>query len=101
MKCSRISLRSESPSTVEDIEVLALGARIIIRIQTSLPFAAAIRVEVVTMPAWPWGPLAATVVTSVTAIELRDAEAGRALRGIGALAATMLARSSGAEAAGA
>jgi hypothetical protein len=37
---------SLSPSTVEDIDVLALGARIMTRIQTSLLLAAAIRVEV-------------------------------------------------------
>ena len=37
---------SLSPSTVEDIEVLALGARIMTRIQMSLLLPAAIRVEV-------------------------------------------------------
>ena len=47
-KWARITVMSESPSTVADIEVLALGARIIIRIQTSLPLAAAIRVAVAT-----------------------------------------------------
>ena len=42
---------SASPSTVADIEVLALGARIMARIQISLPLAAAIRVEVeITLP---------------------------------------------------
>jgi hypothetical protein len=39
---------SASPSTVADIDVLALGARIMARIQMSLPLEAAIRVEVAT-----------------------------------------------------
>src|SRR5258708_4899917 len=47
-KCTRIKVMSVSPSTVADIDVLALGARIIIRIQTSLLRAAAIRVDVAT-----------------------------------------------------
>src|SRR5258705_4027134 len=47
-KCARMMVMSASPSTVADIEVLALGARIMARIQISLPLAAAIRVEVET-----------------------------------------------------
>ena len=87
-----------------DIDVLALGANIITRIQTSPPLAAS-RVEVAITLAWPCtlpcAPLVTTVVTSLTAIELRDGAAGRALRGIGAEAATMLERSTEETAAGA
>src|SRR3954453_4560647 len=100
-KWERIRVMSASPSTVTDIDVLALGASIITRIQTSLPLPAASRAEVATMPVWPCASLAMTLVTSLTAIELREAVAGRALRGIGAEAATMLARSTGGAAAGA
>ena len=79
--------------------MLALGARIIARIQTSLLLVAdASRVEVATMPC---EPLATTVVMLLTAIGLRAAEAGRTIRGIGALAATTLGRSAGGAAAGA
>jgi len=49
-KCIRIKVMSLSPSTVVDIDVLALGARIMARIQTLLPVAAAIRVDVATTP---------------------------------------------------
>jgi hypothetical protein len=48
-KCARIRVMSVSPRTVADIDVLALGARIIMRIQVSLLFEAAIRVEVAIM----------------------------------------------------
>src|SRR5579863_10432497 len=85
MKCALIRVISVSPSTVVDIEVLALGASIMTRIQASLALEAAIRVEVATTPPWPCVPLAITLVKLVTAIELWFAEAGRALRGIGAL----------------
>src|SRR5271169_1202230 len=100
-KWALIKVRSASPSVVTDIDVLALGASIMTRIQASLVLEAAIRLEVATKPLWPCAPLATTVVTSVTAIELRDVDAGRALRGIGALAATTFARSTGEAASGA
>src|ERR1700682_2307613 len=48
-KCSRNKVMSASPSTVADIEVLALGARIIMRIQASLLLEAASRVDVATV----------------------------------------------------
>src|SRR5215207_2362559 len=96
---------SASPSTVTDIDVLALGASIITRIQTSLALAAPSRVEVAITLAWPctlpWAPLATTVVTTLAAIDLRAGPAGRALRGIGAEAATTLERSTGVAATGA
>src|SRR5689334_13967665 len=99
-KCCRIKVRSASPNTVTDIDVLALGASMITRSQSSLsPLEAARRAELAIMP--PWLLLAITVVTSLTAMELRDGVDGRALRGIGALAATMLERSTGETAAGA
>src|SRR5689334_15958087 len=99
-KCWRIRVRSASPNTVTDIDMLALGASMITRSQSSLsPLEAARRAELAIMPPWPL--LAITVVTSLTAIELRDGADGRALRGIGALAATMLERSTGETAAGA
>ena len=41
---------SVSPITVADIDVLALGASIMTRIQTSLALEAASRVDVATMP---------------------------------------------------
>src|SRR3984957_517351 len=100
-KCSRIKVRSASPSTVEDIDVLALGARIMTRIQTSLPLAAAIRVELVIGLLWSCGPLAATESMDVEGAELRATGAGRMLRGIGALAVTTAGRSTGCVAAGA
>src|SRR6202046_2590510 len=103
MKCARIEVRSVSPITVEDIAVVALGARIMARIQISVSVAleTAIRADVeITLPC-PCDPLATTVVTSVTAMELRETDAGRTLRGIGAVAATMLERSSGELASGA
>src|SRR4029450_4894138 len=91
-KCCRIKVRSASPNTVTDIELLALGASIITRSQSSLsPLEAARRAELATMQPWPLSAI--TVVTSLTAIELRDGVDGRPLRGIGALAATTLARS--------
>ena len=46
-KCIRIKVMSLSPSTVVDSDALALGARIMARIQTALSVAAAIRVDVV------------------------------------------------------
>jgi len=68
------------------------------RIQLPSVLAAEIRVEVAMTPAWPCGapcgPLAATVLISVAAVRLREA-ASRVPRGIGALAATILARSEG------
>src|SRR6202453_352369 len=102
-KCSRIKVRSASPITVEDIDVVALGARIMARIQISVLVAldAVIRADVVITLPCPCGPLATTEVTSVTAIELRETDAGRTLRGIGAVAATMFERSSGELASGA
>ena len=100
-KCARISVMSVSPRTVADIDMLALGARIIMRIQTSLLLEAAIRVEVATTLPGPCGPLATTWSIVMTAVELRGAEVGRTLRGIGALAATILPRSTGDEDAGA
>ena len=97
-KCARIKVMSASPSTVVDIEVLALGARIMARIQTSLLWEVAIRVDVATtLPSPcdpPCNPLATTVVTSVMVIELW-ADAGRALGGSGALAVTIFERSTG------
>src|SRR5712664_85665 len=47
-KCARIRVMSVSPSTVVDIDALALGARIMTRIQTSLAEAAEIRADVAT-----------------------------------------------------
>src|SRR3954451_12960660 len=98
-KWLRICVRSVSPSTVVDIALLALGASITTRIQTSLPLAAERRFEVeITLP-WSCDPLATTVLVSVAAAaELRT---GLTLRGIGADAATTLERSAGAVAAGA
>ena len=62
------------------------------------------RVEFVTATAyapWPCDALATTVVTLVTAIGLRATDAGRMLRGMGALAATIFGRSTGDDGAGA
>src|SRR6185295_12804875 len=101
-KKPRISVRSESPNTVTDIEVEALGASIITRIQTSFaPLKVASRVEVAMTLPLSCVPLATTVVTSLRAIEFFGGVAGRTLRGIGADAATMLERSTGVAAAGA
>src|SRR6476620_10698135 len=100
-KCARIRVMSVSPSTVADIDMLALGARIIMRSQTSLLLEAAIRVDVATMLAGPCGPLVTTWSTPVAAAGLREADAGRTLRGIGALAATILLWSTGEADAGA
>src|SRR5258708_37385590 len=47
-KCARINVMSVTPSTDAVIDLLALGDRIIIRIQTSLLREAAIRVDVAT-----------------------------------------------------
>ena len=47
-KCARIKVMSVSPSTVADIDVVALGARIMTRIQASLLSEAASRVDVAT-----------------------------------------------------
>src|SRR5450432_555957 len=91
-KNARIWVRSASPSIVTDIDVLALGASSMTRIQLSSVLAAEIRVDVAIMPVWPCCPLGATVLISVAAARLREA-AGRTPRGIGALAATTLARS--------
>src|ERR1700704_5249909 len=44
-KCARMTARSISPSTVVDIDVLALGASIMTRTQVSLPLKDASRVE--------------------------------------------------------
>ena len=102
-KCTRIDGISGSPNTDDDIDVLALGARIMARIQISVLAAleAAMRADVETALPCPCDPLAITEVTSVTAIELRETDAGRPLWGIGAVAATMFERSSGELAAGA
>ena len=82
--------------------MLALGASIITRIQRSLPLEAASRVEVVTTLPWPCAPLATTVVDRRWRPRIRGiAMPGGRCAGIGALAATMLARSTGEEAAGA
>src|SRR6202051_5041876 len=81
-KCALIKLISASPSTVADIDVLALGASIMTRIQASFALDAAIRVEVATTLPGPWGPLAATVSIVVAAARLRGADAGRKLWGI-------------------
>src|SRR5262249_36024117 len=100
MKWCRIRVRSASPNTVTDIDLLALGASIITRIQTSLlPFAAR-RAEGAIKSPRPL--LAIPAGTALTASEmLRHGVDGRVLRGIGALAATTLARSTGGAAAGA
>src|SRR6201994_1979881 len=91
---------SVSPSTVVNIEPLALGASINTRSQMSLPLPALIRVEVATTPTWPCAPLVATELISLaTAAALRGA--GRGLRITGTLAATKLARSTGELAGGA
>ncbi len=95
-KKPRIWVMSTSPSVVTAI-MLALGASIMMRIQVSSPLAADRRLDV-KMPA-PCGLLAAMVLISVAAAALRGA--GRMLRGIGALAATILLRSTGEDAAGA
>src|SRR3984957_12590509 len=89
-KCALIKLISASPSTVADIDVLALGASIMTRIQASLALEAAIRVDVDTTLPWPWEPLATTWSIVVEAAALRT---GRALWGTGALAATIFERS--------
>src|SRR5512134_4028968 len=100
-KYARIWVISVSPSTVVDMALLALGASITTRIQISLPRAAARRVAVATTASWPWappcGPLATTVLISVAAV--LSLRAGRTERGTGAAATTMLARSTGEEAA--
>ena len=95
----RIWVRSASPSIVTDIEVLTLGASSKTRSQVPSPLAAEIRAEVEIKPASPCTPLVATELISVAAATLRYA-AGRAPRGIGALAATTLARSRSTEAEG-
>ena len=97
MKCARIRVMSVSPSTVADIDVLALGARIMTRIQTSLVVAAAIRADVATTLPGPCDPLATTWSIVVAATALRGPDAGRALRGMGAVAATIFERSTGEE----
>src|SRR5258708_34253334 len=71
------------------------------RIQTLLPRVAAIRVDVAITLAWPCGPLATTWSIEAAAIGLRAADAGRMLRGRGAVAPTILPRSTGGEGAGA
>ncbi len=83
---------SVSPSTVVSMPLLALGASITTRIQMSLPLAAEIRADVVITP-WPGPPLGTTVLISV--LDAAALRVGRTLRGIGADAATMLARSTG------
>src|SRR5207247_7701357 len=100
-KCMRIRVISVSPSTVADIDMLALGARIIMRIQASLRLDAAMRVDVATTLSGPCGPLATTWSTVPAAAGMRGADGGRTLRGIGALAATILPRSTGDKDAGA
>src|SRR5258707_1297043 len=82
-KCARIKVMSVSPRTVTDIDMLALGARIIMRIQASLLLEAAIRVDVATTLSGPCGPLATTWSTVATAAGFREPDAGRTLRGIG------------------
>src|SRR3954469_10088862 len=96
-KYERIRVRSASPMAKTDIPVLARHERIIARIQTSLLFAAEVnRAEVATIPCAPFGT---TVVILFTAIGLAAGEAGRTMRGIGALAVTAWGR--GGSAAGA
>src|ERR1700744_3481087 len=97
-KNARIALMSLSPITVTDIAPLALGASIMMRIQMSLLFPADRRVAVVTASPLPTTPLVAIVLISVAAAALRR---GRALRGIGADAATILEWSTGELAGGA
>ena len=80
-----------------DIARLALGDSITILSQMLSPLAAESRVAVAIMPSVL---LLTTVLISVAGAELRAADAGRTPRGIGAEAATTLARSTG-EAAGA
>src|ERR1700730_3823015 len=91
-KCIRIKVMSVSPSTVVGSDALAAGARIMTRIQTALPVAAAIRVDVVITLSRPCGPLATTWSIVVAAIGLRAANAVRPLRGRGAVAATIFER---------
>ena len=97
-KCALIKLISASPMTVADIDVLALGASIMTRIQASLALEAAIRVDVDTTPPWPWEPLATTWSIVMEAVALRT---GRGPWGMGALAATTFERSAGEGEAGA
>ena len=54
-KKARIWVRSASPSIVTDIDVLALGASSMMRIQLPSVLAAEIRVEVAMTPAWLCG----------------------------------------------
>lgn len=89
---------SSSPISVTDIARLALGDSITILSQMLSPLAAESRVAVATMPSMR---LPTTVLISVAGATLRDAAAGRAERGIGAEAATTLARSTGEADAGA
>ena len=101
-KCSRIKVKSVSPSTVEDIDVLALGARIMTRIQTSLPLAAAIRVDIDNRAALILRSLGGDRVDGRGGqLNYAATGAGRMLRGIGALAVTTAGRSTGWVAAGA
>ena len=71
MKCMRIKLMSALPSTVAFMDVLALGASIMTRIQTSLPREAASRAEVATGLPWDCGPLATTLSIVLAAAGLR------------------------------
>src|SRR5262245_10013276 len=98
-KWLRIWVISVSPSTVVDMALLALGASIITRIQILLFWAAARRAEFATTGSWPCVPLATTVLISVAAAPAL--RVGREGRGIAAVAATMLLRSTGEAAAGA
>src|SRR3954468_18911821 len=101
-KNERIMVRSVSPICVTDIEDDTLGVSNTMRSQVSLPLAPAILADVVTVPSRPCTPLAATVLISVAgAAALREEADGWTPRGIGAEAATILARSTGEEAGGA
>src|ERR1700754_1130163 len=93
-KNARIAVMSLSPITVTDIARLALGASIMMRIQMSLPLPADRRVAVVTASPLAITPLVAIVLISVAAAAALLRE-GRALRGTGADAATMLEWSTG------
>src|SRR5260370_16629159 len=80
-KCARIGVMSVSPSTVADIDMLALGARIITRIQVSLPLEAASRVEVATTLPETGVALALAWSTLLPSLGYREADAGRTLPG--------------------
>src|SRR5262249_1394705 len=95
----RIWVRSASPSIVTDIDVLALGASSKTRSQGPSPPPDETRPRAENRRAPPSPPLGGPELVRGGAATLREA-AGRAPRGIGALAATTLARSRSTEAEG-